>query len=55
MSFNQKNPFYFVQNIFLNLDFIHGTRGFLLAATDSFYYFMIYAKLYELNCKRVFG
>lgn len=40
-------PLIFIRHYFLELGFLEGFRGFLLAVLDSFYYFMIYARLYE--------
>ncbi len=41
-------PFLVFMNTFLiKRGFLHGYRGFLLAVLDSFYYFMMYARLHE--------
>lgn len=42
-------PVIFLRNYFIHLGFLEGYRGLLLAMLDSFYYFLVYAKLYELK------
>lgn len=42
-------PVIFFRNYFIYLGFLEGYRGLLLATLDSFYYFLVYAKLYELT------
>ena len=37
----------FLKTYFLKLGILEGYRGFLLAVLDGFYYFMMYAKLFE--------
>jgi glycosyltransferase involved in cell wall biosynthesis len=43
--------FIFMRNFLWRRGFLDGYRGFILAILDSFYYFMMYARLYEKERK----